>query len=128
MLAKVADDFEHGSDKKLLVDLFPSRPKHHPEYLSVGSAFFEVFVDSEVFEQVFGGEGRSPCVPINPKALICRVDVVDLTPTSISAKIDLEFWISPTERERVLGLVKTKSATDFQQPTLQKRTEKPPSA
>ena len=57
------------------------------------TGIFEVFVDYEVFEQVWGSQGRLPCAPINHEALIYRVDVVDSTPTSISEKIELESCI-----------------------------------
>jgi hypothetical protein len=77
-------------------------------------------------KQIFGGKSKLPCVPIDPRTLICRVNVVDLTPNVVADKEDREFWLAPSERERVLGLLRSKAGTILQPTTPKKRPEKPP--
>lgn len=66
-----------------------------------------------------------PCVAIDPSILICRVNVVDLTPKAVADKEDWEFWVAPSERERVLRLLQSKSGTQFEPSEQKKRKEKP---
>lgn len=100
-LVKVAKDFFGHGEQNALVFGFETQPQGHKDHLQVWSQILENDISLNSL-QFFSRMNAGKSFFITPNNLICPVRVTDLTPRQFREFEDHAFYLSTTERDKVL--------------------------